>query len=314
MTKSLSIAIQMDHLSDIDVAGDTTFACGITAQKRGHHLYHYHVNDLSYDGGNIMAWVAKVTFHETAPHFKVTQRTRINLETMDVVFMRQDPPFDMAYITATHLLERLHPKPLVVNHPVHVRNAPEKILFLDFPDLIPPTMISRSVSDIKAFRKEHKDIIIKPLYGNGGVGVFHIPPQDTNLSSILEMFFMQSREPIMAQAYIPEINQGDKRILLIDGEPVGAINRLPAKGESRANMHVGGKAAPSELSPRDREICARLSPVLKERDLILTGIDVIGDYLTEINVTSPTGVQELKRFSNIDATEPFWDAVEKRIT
>jgi glutathione synthase len=229
-----------------------------------------------------------------------------------VVLLRQDPPFDMAYITTTHLLERIHPKTLVVNDPAHVRNAPEKIFVLDFLDLMPPTLITRSAADVQAFRAEHKDIILKPLYGNGGAAIFRIAPEDTNTGSLVELFQTVFREPFMVQQYRPEIKDGDKRIILVDGEVAGAINRVPMKGETRSNLHVGGKAAPTKLTARDEEICARLGPELKKRGLLFAGIDVIGPYLTEINVTSPTGIRQVKDFGGADIAALIWDAIEAK--
>jgi glutathione synthase len=231
---------------------------------------------------------------------------------MDVVLMRQDPPFDMSYISATHLLEHIHPETLVVNDPVHVRNAPEKLFVTHFIDLMPPTAITADAAEVAAFRAEHRDIILKPLYGNGGAGVFHLSPEDENLSALLEMFTEFYREPIIVQRYLPEIKAGDKRIILIDGEFVGAVNRIPLEGEARANFHAGGQAQKTGLSAREREICEAIGPTLKERGLIFVGIDVIGDYLTEINVTSPTGLQEINRLEGLTLEAPLWDAIERR--
>jgi glutathione synthase len=247
-------------------------------------------------------------------HYRVSDPRTVNLSDLDVVLLRQDPPFDMAYITTTHLLERIHPKTLVVNDPAHVRNAPEKVFVLDFLDLMPPTLVTRNAADVKLFRAEHKDVIIKPLYGNGGSSVFRIRPDDTNLNSLIELFQAVFREPFMVQQYRPEVRGGDKRIILVDGELAGAINRVPAADETRSNLHVGGTAAPVELTDRDREICARLGPELKKRGLLFTGIDVIGPYLTEINVTSPTGIRQLKKFGGADVAALIWDAIEKKKT
>jgi len=237
----------------------------------------------------------------------------LDLATMDVVLMRQDPPFDMAYITATHLLEHIHPKTLVVNDPAAVRNAPEKLMVTHFPELMPPTMITWDLEAIRAFRLEHKDIIVKPLFGNGGAGVFRIKPDDENLAALLEMHFLRSREPLMFQRYEPAVRLGDKRIILVDGEPLGAINRVPAEGEARSNMHVGGRAEKVVLTERDREICAAIGPTLKAQGLIFVGIDVIGDYLTEINVTSPTGLQEVTRFDGVKIEASIWDRIEEKV-
>ncbi|MBN9577692.1 MAG: glutathione synthase, partial [Alphaproteobacteria bacterium] len=238
---------------------------------------------------------------------------RFDLSKADVVLMRQDPPFDMAYITATHLLERIHPKTLVVNDPFHVRNAPEKLFVTLFKDLMPPTLITSDRDEIKRFRDAHRDIIVKPLYGNGGAGVFRLKPEDENLGALLEMFTAFYREPVIVQRYVPEVRKGDKRIILVDGEFAGAINRVPAAGEARSNMHVGGKAEPTTLSAREMDICKALGPELRARGLLFTGIDVIGDYLTEVNVTSPTGIQEVKRFGGPDGAAMIWDAIERRL-
>jgi len=237
----------------------------------------------------------------------------IDLSTMDVVLMRQDPPFDMAYITATHILEHIHPKTLVVNDPVAVRNAPEKLFVTHFEDMMPPTLISSDREEIKAFRLEYEDIIVKPLFGNGGAGVFHIKPDDENLTSLMELFTQMFREPVIVQRYEPKVREGDKRIILVDGEPVGGINRIPAMGEARANMHVGGRAVKTELSARDREICEAIGPTLRDQGLVFVGIDVIGDYMTEINVTSPTGIQEMNRFDTVNIETLIWDAIERRL-
>ena len=311
---SLTVAIQMDPLESINIDGDSSFVMGLSAERRGHKLFHYHPRDLSLHDGKVTAWAQPVTFRrEKGNHFTAGAAEKLDLSKIDVVLMRQDPPFDMAYITATHILEHIHPKTLVVNDPVHVRNAPEKIFATHFPGLMPPTLITSDRREILAFRAEHQDIIVKPLYGNGGAGVFHIRPGDENLSSLLELFTHLYREPVMVQRYLPAVRQGDKRIILIDGEAVGAINRVPSDGEARSNMHVGGKAMKVELTKRDREICEALGPSLKERGLIFVGIDVIGDYLTEINVTSPTGLQEVNRFDGTVLEDKIWDAIEARL-
>jgi glutathione synthase len=253
--------------------------------------------------------------YDKGNHYDLGEAKIIDLaKETDVILMRQDPPFDMNYITATHLLEAVHPESFVVNHPGHVRNAPEKIFVTEFPDLMPPTLITRSAARIRDFREEFKDIIVKPLFGNGGAGVFHLKPGDENLNSLLELFAAQSREPLMVQAYLPDVRKGDKRIILVDGKPVGAINRVPAEGEARSNMHVGGVAEKSMLTPRELEICERIGPELKKRDLIFVGIDVIGDYMTEINVTSPTGLQEVNRFDGSKLESLIWDAIETRLS
>lgn len=312
---SLRIAIQMDPISDIDINGDSTFVLGLEAQKRGYDLFHYLPQDLTMRDGRVIALAHPMTLkHETGAHYKFGEPRWIDLsDDIDVVLMRQDPPFDMAYITATHLLEQIHPQTLVVNNPAEVRNAPEKIFVLRFPDLMPPTLITRNVEQIISFRNEHKDIILKPLYGNGGAGVFHIKPDDENLSSLIEMFCASTREPMMVQAYLGDVRKGDKRIILVDGKPVGAVNRIPAEGEARSNLHVGGKAAQSNLTERELEICERIGPDLQKRGLIFVGIDVIGDYLTEINVTSPTGLQEINRFDGSCLESEIWDGIERHI-
>lgn len=312
---ALTVAIQMDHISTVNIAGDSTFALALEAQARGARLYHYLPKDLSLWSGRVMARAQPLTVRNLkGDHFSLGAPEDLDLaQAADVVLMRQDPPFDMAYITATHILERLKGKTLVVNDPFHVRNAPEKILVTEFVDLTPPTLITRDPLAIKAFRAEHTDIIVKPLYGNGGLGVFRIKADDENLNALLEMFGQMSREPVIVQAYLPSVRAGDKRIILVDGEAAGAINRVPAEGEARSNMHVGGRPEKTQLTPREREICARIGPVLRERGLIFTGIDVIGGYLTEINVTSPTGIWEIRRFDGTDIAKLIWDAIEKRL-
>ncbi len=310
---SLKIAVQMDPIHAIDVEGDSTFALMEAAQGRGHTLHYYMPHHLSFEDGRVTAFAHPVKVQRnTGNHAEVGVGETVDLSTFDVILMRQDPPFDMAYITATHILEHIHPKTLVVNDPFHVRNAPEKLFATHFDGLLPPTLITSHEEEIRRFRAEHKDIILKPLYGNGGAGVFRVKPDDENLNSLIEMFSEHYREPIIAQAYLKDVRQGDKRIILVDGEPVGAINRIPAEGEARSNMHVGGKAVHSTLTPREEEICAAIGPELKARGLIFTGIDVIGDFLTEINVTSPTGIQEIKRFGGADIAELIWDAVEAK--
>ena len=310
---ALKIACQMDPIDRIDISGDSTFALLLEAQARGHDIFYYTPDRLSLDGATLQATGASLQVRDAiGDHFTLSNHRAADLSTMDVVLLRQDPPFDMSYITTTHLLERIHPKTLVVNDPAHVRNAPEKIWVLDFRDLMPPTMVARNAEDIKAFRDRYKDVILKPLYGNGGAGVFRLQPGDTNLGALLEMFHATNREAVMVQQYRPEVREGDKRIILVDGEVAGAINRVPSEGETRSNMHVGGKPAPTELTPRDLEICARLGPELKRRGLIFTGIDVIGPYLTEINVTSPTGIRQVKAFGGGDIAALIWDAIERR--
>ncbi len=308
---SLKIAVQMDPMHGIEITGDSTFALMMEAQLRGHQLWHYEVRHMWLDGATLKARVQPVTVRDVAgDHFSFGEARTIELREMDVVLMRQDPPFDMAYITATHLLEHIHPKTLVVNNPAAVRNAPEKLLVTHFPQLMPPTMISWDVAAIREFRTRHGDIIVKPLFGNGGLGVFRIKPDDENLGSLLDMFFAATREPLMIQRYETAVRAGDKRIILIDGEPLGAVNRVPPDGDSRSNMHAGGRPEATTLTARDKEICAAIGPTLKEQGLLFTGIDVIGDYLTEINVTSPTGLQQVARFDGVNLSAVIWDKIE----
>ena len=310
----LDVAFQMDHIAGLSIAGDSTFALMLEGQRRGHRLFHYTPDRLAMRDGRISARVEKVAVRDTqGDHYTLEPAEEADLSNLDVVHLRQDPPFDMGYITTTHLLERLQPKTLVVNDPAHVRNAPEKVFVTEFVDLTPPTLITRDRQEIIAFREEHGDIIVKPLYGNGGAGVFRLAGGDENLAALLEMFEDAFPEPFVVQRYLPAVRQGDKRIILVDGEAVGAINRIPAAGEARSNMHVGGRPESIELTARDREICACIGPTLKQRGLILVGIDVIGDYLTEINVTSPTGIREVKNFGGADIAALVWDAVEERI-
>jgi glutathione synthase len=314
---SLRVAVQMDHIKTVQIEGDSSFALMVEAQARGHSLFHYEVDRLSMRDGRVYADCEPVTVQDVkGNHFELGAAKQENLAEMDVILMRQDPPFHMGYITATHLLERIHgtgrDKALVVNNPAEVRNAPEKIFVTEFPDLMPATLITRSQTEIRKFRDEFKDIIIKPLYGNGGAGVFRIQEGDQNLSSLLEMFEMTWPEPFIAQRYMKEVRAGDKRIILIDGEPVGAINRIPSEDEARSNMHVGGRAEAIDMTRREEEICAAIGPELKRRGFIFVGIDVIGDYMTEINVTSPTGIREVKNFGGADIAALFWDAVESK--
>ena len=314
MAQIKNVAIQMDHVSTISIDGDTTFALSLEAQSRGYNLFHYTPDRLSQRDGKVYASMEAMILRDVeGDHFTLGERKRIPLEDMDVVLLRQDPPFDMNYITSTHLLEQVHPKTLVVNDPVWVRNSPEKIFVTEFADLMPKTLITKNAEEIAAFREEVGDLIIKPLYGNGGAGVFHLRSDDKNLSSLLEMFGDLYREPYIAQQYLPQVRAGDKRIILIEGEAVGAINRVPAEGDARSNMHVGGQATAIDLTDRDKEICDRIGPALRERGFTLVGIDVIGDYMTEINVTSPTGVREVKKFGGADIASLFWDAIEKRV-
>jgi glutathione synthase len=311
---ALKVACQMDPIERIDIRGDSTFAILLEAQRRGHTLFYYTPPNLSLLGDRLLARGAMLEVQDRiGDHYRLSDPHTEELADLDVVLLRQDPPFDMGYITTTHLLERIHPATLVVNDPAHVRNAPEKVFVLDFQDLMPPTLVTRNPEDVRAFREEHKDIILKPLYGNGGAAVFRSGPGDTNLNSLIELFLTVFREPFMVQQYRPEVRNGDKRIILIDGEFAGAINRVPAVDETRSNLHVGGRAEPAELSARDREICARLGPELRRRGLLFTGIDVIGPYLTEINVTSPTGIRQVKAFGGPDIAALMWDAIEKKV-
>ena len=311
---ALTVAIQMDPIDDIDIDADSTFVLALEAQRRGHRLFYYQPKDLAFFDGRLTARAQALKVkREYGAHFELGRASELDLGTeADVVLLRQDPPFDLAYITTTHLLERIHPQTLVINDPMEVRNAPEKLMMLDFPDLLPPTLITSDRAAIAAFRAEYEDIIVKPLYGNGGAGVFHVTPDDENLNSLLEMFEGISREPLMVQTYIPEVREGDKRIILVDGEPVGVILRIPQAGEARSNMHVGGKAVKEALNARDMEICSAIGPTLREKGLVFVGIDVIGQYLTEINVTSPTGIQEINRYDGISIESDIWDAIERR--
>ncbi len=309
----LKVAIQMDPIGSVDINADSTFRLAVEAEARGHTLFYYHVDDLFWSSGKVMAAGHDLTVRKVqGDHFTLGERRIVDLSDWDVVLLRQDPPFDMSYITNTHLLEQIHPRTLVVNDPFWVRNCPEKILVLEFLDLMPPTMVARSLEAIRSFRAEHGDIIVKPLYGNGGAGIFKLVEGDSNLGSLHEMFVGINREPLMIQKFMPEVSAGDKRVIIIDGEVAGAINRVPQPGETRSNMHVGGTPEKIALSDRDREICERLGPLLKERGLIFTGIDVIGSSLTEINVTSPTGIQELERFDGVNAAALIWEAIERR--
>ena len=312
---SFRIAIQMDPLETVDINADTTFALAECAQARGHELFVYQPKHLSFDTGRLIARArpAEVQRVKDQPGILGEERVLDLAADVDVVLMRQDPPFDMAYITACHLLEMLKGETLVLNDPEFVRSGPEKLFPLLFPEIIPDTLISRDLKAILDFRARHKDIIIKPLYGNGGAGVFRMKEDDSNFGSLMEMFLEQTREPLIAQAFLPAVSNGDKRIIIVDGEPVGAINRRPKKGETRSNLHVGGTAEPVELSDSDLAICRAIGPMLKDRGQIFVGIDVIGDKLTEVNVTSPTGIQELKRFTGIDAAAIFFDAVQQMV-
>lgn len=310
----MKIAFQMDPIEDVDINADSTFRLAEEAQNRGHDLYVYTPNDLTFNRGKIIAKVRSISLkRKIGDHVNFGAVELLALSQFDVIWLRQDPPFDMGYITNTHLLDLIGQKTLIVNNPFWVRNLPEKLLVLEFPDLIPETVISRDLEEIKRFKNEFKDIIIKPLYGNGGAGIFRLREDDKNLTSLHELFSNMSSEPLIAQAFLPDVKKGDKRIILVDGEPVGAINRVPKAGETRSNMHVGGKAEPAKLSQRDREICRSIGPILKNKGQVFVGIDVIGDYLTEINVTSPTGIQELERFDKVNIAEMIWHAVEKKV-
>ncbi|MEI4196781.1 glutathione synthase [Roseovarius sp. E0-M6] len=309
----MKIAFQMDPIGPIDIDADSTFRLMLEAQERGYELFYYTPDRLAYDDGRVTARGWPVTVQRVkGDHYTLGEEQRVDLGDYDVVWLRQDPPFDMFYITTTHLLDRLAPGTLVLNDPFWVRNFPEKLLVLDFPDLMPPTTIARDLGTLRAFKERHGDVILKPLYGNGGAGVFLLVESDRNLTSLHEMFSGFSREPLIVQKFLPDVAKGDKRVILVDGEPVGAINRVPAKGETRSNMHVGGRPEKIEMSARDHEICAAIGPLLREKGQVFVGIDVIGDYLTEINVTSPTGIQELERFDGTNVAGLIWDAVERR--
>jgi glutathione synthase len=310
---ALKVAFQMDPIGAVNIDADSSFRLALEAQARGHELFYYAPDALRYEAGRVLArgWPIEVR-RQKGDHVTFGLETEIDLADWDVVWLRQDPPFDMHYITTTHLLDMLAGRALVVNDPFWVRNSPEKLLVLRFPELTPPTLIARELSAIRAFKAEHGDIILKPLYGNGGAGVFRLDPNDRNLAALHELFAGFTREPLIAQKFLPAVAKGDKRVILVDGEPVGAINRIPAVGETRSNLHVGGRAEPVKLTDRDREICARIGPVLREKGQVFVGIDVIGDWLTEINVTSPTGIQELERFDGINVAARIWEAVEAR--
>ena len=310
----MKIAFQMDPIEYVDINADSTFRLAEEAQNRGHDLYVYTPNDLTFNRGKVAAKVRSINLkRKIGDHVNFGAVELLDLSEFDVIWLRQDPPFDMGYITNTHLLDLVAKETLIVNNPFWVRNLPEKLLVLEFPDLIPDTVISRDLEEIKEFKREFKDIIVKPLYGNGGAGIFRLKEDDKNLTSLHELFSNMSSEPLIAQAFLPDVKNGDKRIILVDGSPVGAINRVPKAGEIRSNMHVGGKAEPAKLSQRDREICSAIGPTLKTKGQVFVGIDVIGEYLTEINVTSPTGIQELERFDNVNIAEMIWQAVEEKL-
>ena len=310
----MKIAFQMDPIEYVDINADSTFRLAEEAQNRGHDLYVYTPNDLTFKRSKITAKVRSISLKRIiGDHVSFGAIEIVDLTEFDVIWLRQDPPFDMGYITNTHLLDLIAKETLILNNPFWVRNLPEKLLVLEFPDLIPDTVISRDLEEIKEFKREFKDIIIKPLYGNGGAGIFRLKEDDKNLTSLHELFSNMSSEPLIAQAFLPDVRNGDKRIILVDGSPVGAINRVPKAGEIRSNMHVGGKAEPAKLSQRDKEICSEIGPTLKSKGQVFVGIDVIGEYLTEINVTSPTGIQELERFDNVNIAEMIWHSVEKKL-
>lgn len=311
---TLTVAFQMDPIEAVDINADSSFRLAEEAQARGYRIFVYAPDALAFQNGRLTARGTFVTLRrDQGNHVTVDAMVEVDLAEMDVVWLRQDPPFDMGYITTTHLLDQLRGKTLVVNDPFWVRNYPEKLLVLDFPDLIPPTTITRDLEVLKAFKAEHADVILKPLYGNGGAGVFRLTAEDRNLNSLHELFTGINREPLIVQKFLPAVSKGDKRVILVDGDPIGAINRVPQAGETRSNMHVGGKAEPIGLSDRDREICDAIGPLLKEKGQVFVGIDVIGDYLTEINLTSPTGLQELERFDGTNGAALIWDAIEAKL-
>ncbi|HWI26592.1 MAG TPA: glutathione synthase [Stellaceae bacterium] len=310
----LAVAVQMDPIEGINIEADSTFVIALEAQARGHALYHYLPRSLTLRDGRLTARARPLELRrEHGRHYRFDAEEVIELSAMDVILMRQDPPFDMAYITATHLLEHVRDEVLVVNDPVSVRNAPEKLFATHFEGLMPPTLITADREEILAFRREQGDIILKPLFGNGGAGVFHLRPEDDNLNALLELFTQLYREPLIVQRYLPAVREGDKRIILLEGEPLGAVLRVPPAGEARANLHVGGKAVKTTLTAREREICAALGPALREQGLLFVGLDVIGDHLTEINVTSPTGIQEINRLDGVRLESRVWDAIEARL-
>jgi glutathione synthase len=310
---SLKIAVQMDPIDRINIRGDSAFALLLEAQKRGHAISYYTPDRLAQYGRDVFATVQTLSVRDTeGDHFTLGDAKRVNLASFDVILLRQDPPFDMAYITTTHMLERLHPKTLVVNDPAHVRNAPEKVLVMEFAELMPPTLISRDLEEIKAFRAEHGDVVMKPLYGHGGSAVFRLTAEDLNFGSLYDLFSTTFREPWVTQRFLPAVKHGDKRIMLVDGEFAGAVNRVPAADDLRSNMVRGGAAQSTELTPREREICQRIGPTLRERGLLLVGIDVIDGNLTEINVTAPTGIRAIARLGGPDIAAKVWDCIEKK--
>jgi glutathione synthase len=311
---ALTVAVQMDPIERINIRGDSTFALMLEAQARGHHLSYYTPDRLAQVGARVFATIRPLQVRDAlGDHFTLGEPRRTELTELDVILLRQDPPFDLSYITTTHLLERVHPKTFVVNDPAHVRNAPEKVFVTEFPDLMPPTLITRDLAEIKAFRAEHGDIVMKPLYGHGGGAVFRLTRDDLNFGSLYDMFATTFREQWVVQAFLPEVREGDKRILLVDGEYAGAVNRVPAADDLRSNMVRGGSPKETELTPREREICQRLGPHLRERGLLLVGIDVIGGWLTEINVTSPTGIRAVRNVGGPDIAKLVWDKIEAKV-
>jgi len=310
---TLNVAVQMDPIARINIRGDSTFALLLEAQKRGHSLSYYTPDKLSLRGDELVAPVQSLSVRdEVGDHFTLGEPRPMPIESFDVVLLRQDPPFDLAYITSTHFLERIHPKTLVVNDPASVRNAPEKLFVMNFPHLMPPTLISRDMDEINAFRDQHGAVVMKPLHGHGGAAVFRVMPQDMNFGSLYDMFSVTFKEPWVIQRFLPEVKHGDKRIILVDGEFAGAVNRVPAADDLRSNMVRGGAAKATELSPREREICDTLGPALRERGLLFVGIDVIDGNLTEINVTSPTGIRAISRLGGLDIAARIWDVIEKK--
>jgi glutathione synthase len=309
----LNVAVQMDPIERINTRGDSTFALLLEAQRRAFSLSYYTPDRLILRDGKVSAAVRSLAVRDVAgDYFTLGEPQLIDLASFDVVLLRQDPPFDLAYISSTHILDRIHPKTLVVNDPSHVRNAPEKVFVTEFPDLMPPTLITRDLDAIKAFRAEQGDIVMKPLYGLGGQAVFRLSRDDLNFGSLYDLFANMFREPWVVQKFLPAVKEGDKRIILVDGEFAGAINRVPAADDLRSNMVRGGVPAATELTAREREICSRLGPALRERGLLFVGIDVIGGFLTEINVTSPTGIRSVKNFGGPDIAAMIWDKIEAK--
>src|SRR3974390_860300 len=307
----LNVAVQMDPIERINIRGDSTFALLLEAQARGHLLFYYTPDQLVMRDGNVSASVQPLAVRDKAgDHYTLGEARGVELSSLAVVLLRQDPPFDLAYITSTHMLERIQPKTLVVNDPAAVRNAPEKVFVTEFPELMPPTLVTRDLAEIKAFRAEHRDIVMKPLYGQGGGAVFRVTAEDLNFGSLYDMFAVTFREPWVVQRFLPAVSRGDKRIILVDGEFAGAVNRVPQADDLRSNMVRGGAATATELTAREREICARLGPALRERRLLFTGIDVIDGYLTEINVTSPTGIRAIKKLGGPDIAAMIWNKIE----